>query len=295
MSETTTSLQRKLKTAEDLHSVVHAMKSLAAASIGQYEKSVLALEDYSRIIKLGLGLCLRDIEPMQSNKIKIKSLRPSTITSIVFGTDQGLVGQFNEDLSEYVLKTLSIIPGKHRVWIIGERMHARLSETNLSLAGLFTVPNSVKSIAPLVGKLLTECEIDQIEYVDSSVYVFYNRPESKDQYLPVCEKLLPMDSNWQIDLIKEQWPSKNLPEIIGDNTENLRALIREYLFIFLFRASAESLASENSSRLSAMDRADHNIQELLEDFQRSFNQMRQSSIDEELFDVISGFESLNRD
>jgi F-type H+-transporting ATPase subunit gamma len=72
----------------------------------------------------------------------------------------------------------------------------------------------------------------------------------------------------------------------------MRPLIREYLFISLFRACAESLASENASRLSAMQRADKNINELLDDLQSTFNRLRQSSIDAELFDVVSGYEAL---
>ena len=52
---------------------------------------------------------------------------------------------------------------------------------------------------------------------------------------------------------------------MGGGTATLRALIREYLFVSLFRACAESLASENASRLAAMQRADKNINELLEE------------------------------
>ena len=72
----------------------------------------------------------------------------------------------------------------------------------------------------------------------------------------------------------------------------LRALIREYLFVSLFRTCAESLASENASRLAAMQRADKNIDELLENLDGTFHRLRQNGIDEELFDVISGFEAL---
>jgi F-type H+-transporting ATPase subunit gamma len=84
-----------------------------------------------------------------------------------------------------------------------------------------------------------------------------------------------------------------LPEVLCGGTATLLALIREYLFISLFRACAESLASENASRLAAMQRADKNIDELLEDLNGTFHRLRQSGIDEELFDVISGFEALN--
>ena len=78
----------------------------------------------------------------------------------------------------------------------------------------------------------------------------------------------------------------------GRRQRDLRALIREYLFISLFRACAESLASENASRLAAMERANKNINDLLEQLHGTFHQLRQSGIDEELFDVISGFEAL---
>jgi F-type H+-transporting ATPase subunit gamma len=72
----------------------------------------------------------------------------------------------------------------------------------------------------------------------------------------------------------------------------LRGLIREHLFVSIFQACAESLASENASRLAAMQRADKNIDELLEDLNGTFRRLRQSGIDEELFDVIAGFEEL---
>jgi F-type H+-transporting ATPase subunit gamma len=81
---------------------------------------------------------------------------------------------------------------------------------------------------------------------------------------------------------------------MGNITETLRALIREYLFVSLFRACAESLASENASRLAAMQRADKNIDELLENLNGEYYRVRQSGIDEELFEVVSGFEALSK-
>ena len=92
--------------------------------------------------------------------------------------------------------------------------------------------------------------------------------------------------------LQQQRTAGNLPEVVGSGRATLRALIREYLFVSLFRACAESLASENASRLAAMQRAEKNIDELLEDLNGTFHRLRQSGIDEELFDVISGFEAL---
>jgi len=70
--------------------------------------------------------------------------------------------------------------------------------------------------------------------------------------------------------------------------------VGEYLFVSLFRACAESLASENASRLEAMQRADKNISDLLDELNATYHRLRQSGIDEELFDVVSGFEALSR-
>jgi F-type H+-transporting ATPase subunit gamma len=103
---------------------------------------------------------------------------------------------------------------------------------------------------------------------------------------------LPLDGQWEERLGKVRWPTGNLPQVMDSDNKTLRALIREYLFISLFQACAESLASENASRLAAMERANKNIDDLLENLHGTFHRLRQSRIDEELFDVISGFEAL---
>ena len=113
-------------------------------------------------------------------------------------------------------------------------------------------------------------------------------------YTPVSERLLPLDAAWRRGLMQRHWPTHLLPEVLGTATTTLRALIGEYLFVSLFRACAESLASENASRLAAMQRAEKNIDQLLLDMNASFHRLRQRSIDEELFDVVSGFEAVSQ-
>ena len=124
------------------------------------------------------------------------------------------------------------------------------------------------------------------------VYVFHNHPKFGAVYEPVGERLVPLDHAWQHKLAAMAWPTKNLPEVIEGAKSALPAFVRGYLFVLLFQACAESLASENASRLAAMQRAEKNIEDILEDLNRTFRRVRQESIDEELFDVISGFEAL---
>ncbi len=295
MSETMESLRRKIDRANDLQSVVRTMKALAASNIGQYEKSVSALSDYYRTVELGLGICFREIAPSAApaERKKQKNIA-GTVGAVVFGSDQGLVGQFNDIIADYAVKKLAVFPDKVQVWAVGERVNSRLEDAGLPLVGLFTVPNSVKAITPLIGQILVESEKLRSQDEDAELHLFYNRHKTRATYEPVSQRLLPLDETWQHDLTELTWPTKNLPEVIGNSAETLRALIREYLFVSLFRACAESLASENASRLAAMQRADKNIDELLEELNGEFYRVRQSGIDEELFEVVSGFEALSR-
>jgi F-type H+-transporting ATPase subunit gamma len=292
MSETTANLRRKINSAGDLQSVVRTMKAMAASSIGQYEESVLALADYYRTVELGLGLCFRSTGSLPSVTGATRRTDVSAIGAVVFGSDQGLVGQFNDVVADYAVEALAALPIKSEVWAVGERVHARLADAGVPLIGLFAVPNSVHGIIPLVGQILVESETRRRHGEVGELHLFYNRPASRAVYAPVRQRLLPLDETWQRKLAELPWPTVNLPEVIGGDIATLRALIREYLFVSLFRACAESLASENASRLAAMQRADQNIDELLEDLNGTFHRLRQSGIDAELFDVISGFEAL---
>ncbi len=291
MSDTAASLRRKIASAGDLESVVRTMKAMAASSIGQYENAVRALDDYYRTVQLGLAASFRQGASAGAS-MHVSQQDDGAIGAVVFGSDQGLVGQFNEDMVSFLVQTLASMPGEKRVWAVGERIQSRLADTDLSVSGSFTLPNSISAITPLVGQILTEMEAQREKGAITQVYLFHNRPKTGAIYTPVSQRLLPLDNLWRRDLAAIRWPTHNLPEVMNGGEQTLLALVREYLFVSLFRACAESLASENASRLAAMQRAEKNIDELLEDLNRTFHRLRQSGIDEELFDVVSGFEAL---
>jgi len=269
------------------------MKAVAASSIGQYEKSVHALDDYYRTVELGLGACFRKSGPAPLMAERKGRTAVDAIGAVVFGSDQGLVGQFNDVVADQAVKTLAALTAKSEVWAVGERVRARLTDAGLPLTGLFSVPGSVMAITPLVGQILVGCGLPRSQGDATELHLFFNRPTSGSGYEPVHQRLLPLDENWRHRLADLPWPTGNLPEVTGSGTATLRSFIREYLFVSIFRACAESLASENASRLAAMQRADKNIDESLEDLNGKFHRLRQSGIDEELFDVVSGFEALS--
>jgi len=292
MSESTASLSRKIGSATDLQSVVRTMKAVAASSLGQYENAVRSTDDYFRTVQLALTACLRPGHTGAQAAAPAVTPERGVIAAVVFGSDQGLVGQFNDVLMEFVQQTLGTLGAEARIWAVGERIQSRLAESHLPEGGHFTLPSSIRAIAPLVGTMLVDLETRRTHGEVAQIHVFHNRPVSRGHYEPVCQRLLPLDAAWQHEMASQPWPTPRPPEVLNSGEATLVQLVHEHLFISLFKACAESLASENASRLAAMQRAEKNIDDLLESLHNSFNRLRQSGIDEELFDVIAGFEAL---
>jgi F-type H+-transporting ATPase subunit gamma len=287
MTDSLDRLRHQIDRARQLGSVVRAMKALATMSIGQYEQAVRSLDDYLRTVELGLATCVRS-QPLLPDA----EFSRGAAAAVVFGSDQGLVGRFNEAMGEFAQQELAKHGGACQLWIIGERLAARLEADGACAHETLALPSSVTGIAALVTEALVAVEQYRAAHPGLVVYVLFHRLIAGAAYEPVCERLLPFDAQWQARFAHLSWPTHDIPELVGPIEAALRAHLREYLFVSLFRACAESLASENASRLAAMQRAERNIGSLVESLTQTFNGMRQSAIDEELFDVIAGFEAL---
>ncbi|HKB60587.1 MAG TPA: F0F1 ATP synthase subunit gamma [Gallionellaceae bacterium] len=294
MTDTLDSLRRKVDSATELGSVVRTMKALAAASVMQYEHAVAALDDYYRTVEMGLVCCLRQTGVAWGAERKPRG-REVSVAAVVFGSDQGLDGGFNEALADFAARALGRMPGAKEVLVVGERAQSYLADAGVAAASSFAAPNAIAAVTALVGPLLLRLQGYREQGRADEVWLFHNRSRPGKVYEPEAVRLLPLDAEWQAGLARQPWPASNLPEVVGAGEATLQALVREYLFISLYRACAVSLASENASRLAAMQRAEKNIGELMEDLGSAFRALRQSAIDEELFDVVSGFEALKNE
>lgn len=292
MSGSTEQLGRKIAGAKDLGGVVRAMKALAASSIAQYESAVASLDDYLKTVHLGLIACLHKAPvPLETEE-----KHSATIGAIVFGSDQGLVGSFNEVVTGFSIDALRALPGKvTKIWAVGERAQSLMVEAALAPVSKLNVPSSLDGVTPLVGEILLEIEGAREKDEVWEVHVFHNHPKAGSAYEPVSGRLLPLDKAWYDKLAATPWPNRTIPQVIDGVPSALYALLRGYLLVVLFQACVESLASENASRLASMQRAEKNIDSMLEDLNRKFHRVRQEAIDEELSDVIAGFKALTRE
>lgn len=290
--QTIESLKRKIQSAQDLLGVVKTMKALAAVSIRQYQKAVESLSEYNRTVEMGLQVVLKN---SQGTFAPMRSSAEKRMGAIVFGTDQGLCGQFNNIITAHALMEMNAlgIAKENRIVIsVGLRAADILEDSGQKILEIMSTPGSTAGITPMVQDITSVLEDWRFKRQIDSMVLYYNEYISGANYRPKTLKILPVDREWLKNLEKKKWESRTLPTFTMDWETIFRALIREYLFVSLYRAFADSLASENASRLAAMQSAEKNIEERLEDLFGQFHRQRQSTITEELIDIVSGFEAM---
>lgn len=290
--ESIESLRRKIVTAGELGSVVRTMKALAAVSIHQYQKAVEALTEYNHTIETGLQIALRG---NSERAVKAKPAPRNRLIAVVLGSDQGMCGQFNELIGEYARKSLEKRNGSedhHVMLVVGSRIAGLLSDMGMNVREMFPVPNGVTGIIALVQDLLIKIEEARSLLDLDQVVVFYNKQVTNTKFTPSEKQLLPVDLEWLNKLKKRKWPCRSIPTYTMEWDRVFSALIWQYLFVSIYRAVAESMASENAGRLASMERAEKNIQERIEELNLKYNQCRQLSITEELLDIVAGYEAI---
>jgi F-type H+-transporting ATPase subunit gamma len=290
--QTIQNLKRKIDSTEDLQSVVKTMKSLAAVSIRQYEQAAQALEDYYRTVELGFQVVLRE---RFRTRLTIKAAPAGRIAAVVFGSDQGMAGSLNEQIVTHAAEVLENERGGKEqpvILAVGERAFGHLEDAGLPVSDTFNLPGSVSGITPYVQNIVMRIETWQEQFGVDQVMLFHNRTTSQASFRPHTVRLLPIDRQWVERLEKKKWRSRSLPTFTMEPEILFSALIREYLFVSIFRAFVESLASENASRLASMQGAEKNIEERLGELTNQYHQQRQMSITEELLDIVAGFEAM---
>ncbi|MCJ7712488.1 MAG: F0F1 ATP synthase subunit gamma [Chloroflexi bacterium] len=290
--ETTESLQRRIATAEELHSVVGAMKVLSSVSIRQHERAAASLGHYVHAIELGFRVLLHEGAGRLPGS-RVPEDRPIGI--VILGTDHGLCGPFNREIADHALAWLRQAPVRDprpRIVCAGVRVASELDARGLAFDVVGRMPGSVEGVVGRVHDVLIEMEAWRAQGGVERVMLFHNRPTEERRYRPAANQLIPLDVERLRRLARHRWPTRMLPMFTLDAASLAAALTREYTFALLYRAFVESLASEHAARLAAMQGAERTIEERLVQLGLRFHQVRQAAITEELLDVTAGFEAL---
>jgi len=297
LSSTLETLQKQISSGEDLSSIVRTMKALAATSVRQYEKAAESLDDYYHTVELGLSVVLSS---EMETPVARKDGREISILMLIFGSDHGLAGRFNEQIVTFALEEYSgeadgetgsfHLTTSTMVAAAGEQVITRVRAAGANLVRGFHMPTSISAITPFIQQLLEQIEKWRFSDGAEKVMLFYNRPVTGG-FTPQAEVILPVNIS-QLRDTRLEWESRSLPTYTMRPSRLLSSLLRQYFFVSLYRACALSLAAENTSRLAAMQAAEKNINERLDQLKTSFQQERQAAITEELLDIISGFRAV---
>lgn len=288
--ETIDRLQRRIETTEDLGSVVRTMKALAAVNIRHYEKAVESLADYRRTVELGLQAVLRQFPERVVRAGPAHRLRTGVVA---FGSDQGMCGPLNDRVAACVAREVEGRAGGEFLFLaVGGRMASRLGRMKFRIDREIRLPGSMPGITQQVQEVLLAVDEWEAGRRIDRLLLVHAVHESRSSYRPEARAILPLDEAWLAELRGRRWPTDRLPLVTMDPGALFSSLLRQYLFIGVYRAFAESLASENASRLASMRRAEDNIAERLSDLRRDYHQQRQAAVTGELLDIVSAFEIL---
>lgn len=276
------------------------MKSLAAVNIHQYENAVTSLAGHSQVLSMALQVLMINLPEALSTQ---KPRTPQRLGIVVFGSDQGMCGRFNPQLVEFVgyrLERLSRLQAdsKQRTaqsptfLAVGARVADSLTAAGYRVDRCLSVPCSLGGITPLVQQIVLQLENWRQNAQVDHIWVFHNRPKGGITSSPTLLQLFPLSYLYLKQLAQQPWPSRCRPQVKIDYARLFTAIFQQHFFIGLYRACAESLASENASRLAAMQIAEKNIDERLQTLTVAYQQQRQDTITEELLDIVAGFEAL---
>jgi F-type H+-transporting ATPase subunit gamma len=289
--ETLETLARRMGTAEALRDLVRTMKTLAAVSIRQHERSLSALADYDRVIELGLRAVLR------GGPLPPTSRPPGDGHAgvLLFGSDQGLCGTFNEQVVARLVADLeagTVPADRLRLLAVGTRVADRAREVGLDPELTVSVPISTSSLPPLVQDLLLALDAWWDDGGLAEVALYHHRPYGTGGCRPHRHALLPVPAEQLDDLAARPWPTRMVPRHTVDLQVLLGAFARETMAVTLHRALAWSAASEHTSRLLAMQAAERNIDDRLDELRGAYHTRRQTVITTEVLDIVSGAEAV---
>jgi len=248
------------------------------------------MSGYEKTIDLGFTALLQDRRARGLPLPETRRAGAGREALIVIGSDRGLCGRYNEivvrQASERLGDETAVLA------VIGARAAARLEAMGREVDRLLLLPGTVAGMPGLVQTVIIEIERWTREYGVGRVRLVHNRREGRSRAVPVERTLLPIPDDDLKALLHRDWPGPGLPFFRMQPDRLLSWLVRQRVFVAIYRALAEALASEHATRLAAMQSAERNIEERREDLNSAYRRKRQESITSELLDVVSGFEAV---
>jgi F-type H+-transporting ATPase subunit gamma len=278
-------LQRKLDSIRSLREVVDAMRNLAAIYVRRAETALESARPYADVVETALNVVLSRVEPASGG-----TPGQDRHFVVVFSSDQGLCGTYNERVVRAALAFRERSSGPVDLAAIGGRGGALLSMRGVQPVLVRGAPTSLEGIRAQVLDLAGDVYDAYTGRGGTAMWFAYNAYEGMGRFQEDVRPVLPPRREKLAAAGKT--PFRTEPLLTTPPLEALGRLIEEYFFIDLYRALLESHCSENGARLLSMTAASSNIDDRHGELTREFQSVRQDTITAEMLDVVGGAEAL---
>ena len=288
-------VRNRIKSVQSTQQITKAMKMVSAAKLRKAQDAILQMRPYARQLQQTLSNIVSNTEGDLS-ALKLASVRPvKKVLILLITSDRGLCGAYNANLVKLARQVISekyaeqARQGKVEVWGIGkkglEAFQRAGAPTNDAYRDVFQQLSfeKVQEVAAAAMSGFLEGKYDQVDLIYSEFRNAASQSFKHEAFLPVV-KAVPdaAAGNTRSDFIFD--PGKE---------ELITVLMPKILNTQLFKAILDANASEHGARMTAMDKASDNANELLRNLRISYNRARQAAITTELTEIVSGASALN--
>lgn len=294
-------IRRRINAVRNIQKITKAMKMVAAARLRRAQERIISARPYAKKIEELIQRFISTFDAYENQFVKVRDIK--NIAIVVVTADRGLCGSFNTNI---IRKTVALIEekekelpqgGKIKLICVGKKgfdyfsRHKKNFEIVASYTDVFRKTIEYESVRKIIERIVNGYLSNEFDRVE----IIYNEFKSIVQQRIVIEQFLPIVPKFEV--VK---PSKGvkvpLVEYIYEPSpmEILNDLLPKYLESHILRVLLESNAAEQAARMTAMDNATENANELLRDLQLLFNKTRQAIITKEMLEIASGAEALRK-
>ncbi|PJE45631.1 MAG: ATP synthase F1 subunit gamma [Sediminibacterium sp.] len=284
-------VRNRIKSVQSTQQITKAMKMVSAAKLRRAQDAITQMRPYAQKLQEMLSNIVSSIEG--GTTLALAEERPvEKVLLIVITSDRGLCGGYNANIVKLAKSTVAekyssqFNKGNVTVWNIGKKGWESLSkagyQTNDRFKDIYLNLNfeAVQAAAQSAMKAFEQKEFDAVEIIYSEFKNAATQAFVAEQFLPI-PKVAPKAGTKKADFIFE--PAKEI--LIAE-------LMPKILNTQLFKAVLDGNASEHGARMTAMDKASENANELLKSLKISYNRARQAAITTELTEIVSGAAAL---
>jgi F-type H+-transporting ATPase subunit gamma len=287
-------LKKRIKSVKSTQKITKAMKMVAAAKLKKAQENAEKGRPYSeKIQNIILNLTKSISDPANAPKLLMGNGKDEVYLCVVMTADRGLCGGFNSNICKLAKQRFRKILNedkKLKIITVGSKGHDQIKT---EFGNYIIEKKSFKdkkqisfAEAHQVGKII----IDLFEKNGfDKCYVFYNNFKNVITQIPKAEQIIPASVSEDNEIKEKETFSY---EFEPEEDEILEDLLPKNISTQIYKAFLENAASEQGSRMTAMDNATRNAGDLVEKLTINYNRSRQASITKELIEIISGAESL---